>query len=274
MRIAKQLSMADRSTEELPPPKRARGRTAIQDTPVATRSRIPLPEVARRSVEQRLRRAIAPFGTRIQRASIRFEDVNGPRGGVDIRCAIKLVVSGTESIVVEERAASVREAVARVIPRVARAVRRHADRSGKATPRATLAGRKSAAAAPRRSRRKRQPSLLEEGGSIIGKRAGRSEANLEAALERPEKIRRDAYTDTAEPGVSASDRKAGGQFTARRNSRRDDAGMTYALEDSRGKPSRKSTRGSANRQKAATQLSRRVKRNMRSPAARAARAAV
>jgi hypothetical protein len=46
--------------------------------------------------------------------------------------------------------------------------------------------------------------------------------------------------------------------------------MTYALEDSRGQPSRKSTRASGNRTKAATQLTRRVRRRVSSPSARAA----
>lgn len=122
-------------------PKRARGRTAINDTPVTTRSRVQLAAPARRSIEQRLRRALAPFGPRIERASIRFEDLNGPRGGVDLYCAIKIVFSGSDSVIVEERGASVLEAVRRVIPRVGRIVRRHVDASGKKTPRATRARR-------------------------------------------------------------------------------------------------------------------------------------
>ncbi len=109
--------------------------------------------------------------------------------------------------------------------------------------------------------------------SLIGRRVGQGAANLERALERPEKQRRDTPVDTALPGVSATDRKAGGGSTARRNSKRNTARATSALEDSaRDRPSRKSTRKSANRAKPDSNLTRRQLRKIRSPSARAARA--
>jgi hypothetical protein len=249
-------------------PKRSRGRTAIDETPVTTRSRVPLALEDRRRIEARLRRALAPFGTRIERATIRFEDVNGPRQGVGMRCAIKVVFSGSDSIIVAEQATSVLATATLAIPRVARSVRRHVDQSGVKTPRAT----RRRSPAPRRASTSEQeaPQVPDE-GSLIGKRVGRGQANLAAALERPEKLRRDALVDTAQPGVSATDRKAGGGITARRNSKRNNSGMTSALEDSRSTPSRKSTRGGTNRAKAATQLTRRAQRKVRSPQARAER---
>lgn len=247
-------------------PKRTRGRTAIEETPVTTRSRVPLPVEDRRRIEARLRRALAPFGTRIERATIRFEDVNGPRHGLGMRCAIKVVFSGSDSIIVAEQATNVLETATLAIPRVARSVRRHVDQSGAKTPRATR--RRSP---PRASASEQVVEPLPDEGSLIGKRVGRGRANLAAALERPEKLRRDALVDTAQPGVSATDRKAGGGITARRNSKQNTAGMTSALEDSRSKPSRKSTRGGTNRTKAATQLTRRAQRKLRSPQARAER---
>lgn len=262
--------MANQDIPALTLPKRARGRTAIDATPIVTRSRVSLPAVTRRSIEERLRGTLAPFGPRIERASIRFEDLNGPRGGVDIHCTIKVVLSGSESIIIEQRAPDVLDASRRALSRVARTVRQYADRRGGKTPRATTAPRRAARkAAPRPA----LPKAARGTGSIIGKRAGRGSASLAAALERPEKLRRDAYVDTAEAGVSETERKAGGTFSARRNSKLETSGMTYALEDSRGKPSRKSTRGSAGRSKAATQLTRRAQRKVRSPQARAAKAA-
>jgi hypothetical protein len=261
--------MTHQDTRATTLPKRARGRTAIEETPIVTRSRVSLSAVERRSIEERLRRALAPFGTRIERASIRFEDLNGPRGGVDIHCTIKVVFSGSDSIIIEQRAADVVDVVRRAMPRVARNVRSYADRSGRKTPRATAGLRR--AATPKSAPARAQPSAAQDTGSIIGKRAGRGKASLALALERPEKLRRDAYVDTAEPGVNETDRKAGGQLSARRNSKLDTSGMTSALEDSRGKPSRKSTRGSTQRSKAATQLTRRALRKVRSPQARAAK---
>jgi len=247
-------------------PKRSRGRTDIQDTPITTRSRVPLAVDDRRSFEDRLRRALAPFGPRIERASIRFEDVNGLRQGVGMRCAIKVVLSGNDSIIVEECATSVQQTILRAIPRLARAVRNHASRHGR-TPPATHKRRTARAALA-------QPAASTgstDAGSLIGRRVGQGKANLSAALERPEKLRRDALVDTAQPGVSATDRKAGGTSTARRNSKQNTSGMTSALEDSRTKPSRKSTRGGTNRSKAATQLTRRAQRKVRSPQARASK---
>jgi hypothetical protein len=249
-------------------PKRSRGRTSIDDTPITTRSRVPLAEEDRRGIEARLKRALAPFGPRIERATIRFEDVNGPRHGVGMRCSIKVVFSGSDSIIVEERATNVLETARLAIPRVARSVRRYAGQSGFKTPRPTH--RRSAAP---RAASAGEPAAAEpfDPGSLIGKRVGRGKANLAAALERPEKLRRDALVDTAQPGVSATDRKAGGGSTARRNSKQSNSGMTSALEDSRSKPSRKSTRGGTNRTKGATQLTRRAQRKVRSPQARAER---
>jgi hypothetical protein len=253
-------------------PKRARGRTTIGDTPVSTRSRVPLQEAARRSIEQRLRRVLAPFGPRIERASIRFEDLNGPRGGEDLRCAIKVVFSGSDSVIVEERGAGVLEVVRRVIPRVGRIVRRHVDASGRKTPRATRASLSARRGRPLEA--PKQDVEADSGtldGGLIGKRIARRSRGLPRALERPEKARRDALVDTAARATSETDRKAGGARTARRNSKQNTSGMTYALEDSLWQPTRKSTRGSGNRIKAATQLSRRAQRKVSSPSARATR---
>lgn len=68
---------------------------------------------------------------------------------------------------------------------------------------------------------------------------------------QPPKPRRDVPVDTSKPGVSATDRKAGGGRTASRNfSKHGEKRAVYALEDSAtGKPSRKSTRKAANRMK-------------------------
>jgi hypothetical protein len=64
----------------------------------------------------------------------------------------------------------------------------------------------------------------------------------------------DNVIDTADPGVSASERRAGGGATARRNVKASPrkSKQTAALEDSRTKPSRKSTRGTATRTKQGT----------------------
>ena len=198
-------------------PKRAHGRTLIADTPILTHTRISLSEVTRTSIEERLRRALAPFGTRISRAAIRLEDLNGPRGGVDLCCSVEVLFDGGDRVRIEQRAAEVLEAVRRIIPRVARTVRQHVDRSGHRTPRPT--------------QRPPQPTA-------------------------------------ASAGTPSARKTPRSQHDGRQN----DSGMTYALEDSQGKPSRKSTRASSNHIKAATQLTRRIRRKLQAPQTRASAA--
>lgn len=90
--------------------------------------------------------------------------------------------------------------------------------------------------------------------------------------KKPKPPRRDVPVDTAKPGVSATDRKAGGDSTAARN--RSDAAArkaAHALEDAKERPSRKSTRGASNRQKPDSNLKRRQTRRTSSPSERAKR---
>ena len=112
--------------------------------------------------------------------------------------------------------------------------------------------------------------VASDAGSVIGRRVGRGAVNLAAALDRPEKRRRDNPVDTSQPGVSATDRKAGYGSTARRNTMARTTKATATLEDSRqDRPSRKSTRKSANRTKSATSIQKRVVSKARSASARA-----
>jgi hypothetical protein len=232
-------------------------------------SRVRIDDKTREQVRARLTRKLAKHAGHIGRVSLRLDDLNGPRGGVDIVCKIKVVLPGLPSIVVEERAADVRDAAVRAGDGVERAVRRAVARAGRsARERARASG---TAAGPQASGRAAQ---RDDEGSLIGRRVGRSAAQLERALARPEKQRGDAYVDTAAPGASASDRKAGYGATAARNTKRNDAGMTAALEDSRTKPSRKSTRKSANRTRSATALEHKASEQSRTPKRQATRARV
>jgi ribosome-associated translation inhibitor RaiA len=67
---------------------------------------------------------LGKFARSIERTTVRFEDVNGPRGGIDSVCRIKVVVSGMASVLVEETAGSAREAFDRALDRAERSVRR------------------------------------------------------------------------------------------------------------------------------------------------------
>ncbi|WP_157068949.1 hypothetical protein [Sandaracinus amylolyticus] len=119
---------------------------------------------------------------------------------------------------------------------------------------------------------KKAANAAPPGGALIGRRVGRSSKDLGDALKRPEKVHGNYPVDTSKKGVSATDKKAGGESTARRNSRKNAASARYALEDSKSTPSRKSTRRSANSQKPDNQLKNRQTRASTSPEANARRA--
>lgn len=126
--------------------KKQRGKTLPDATPVNVRTSngVPINEQLHQHVLTRLGRQLGPFALRIERASVRFEDVNGPRKGVDIVCRIKVVLSGLPSVVAEERAASPAEAFDLCADVLQGVVRRTLDRSS------DRAGKRSGASTVRR----------------------------------------------------------------------------------------------------------------------------
>jgi ribosome-associated translation inhibitor RaiA len=229
--------------------------------PVAIRTKLDLTDAFADRVRTRLIRQLGHAATLIERGTVRFEDINGPRGGIDSVCRIKLVFSGRPSIQVEQRAATPELAFAQTIPSLVRTVERMREKHGLA------AGRRSNG----RGKRALPPEAI-EAGELIGRRRGRGGDAMARALARPEKQRRDAYVDTAQPGVSASDRRAGGGHSARRNTKARTDRATATLEDSRSRPSRKSTRRSANRGKPSQGKERTAVAKSVTPTARARRA--
>jgi hypothetical protein len=212
-----------------------------------------------------LERGLAKHASFVERVTVRFSDVNGPRGGVDTVCSVKVVLRSLPTVVAEDRAVDRATAFAGAVRKCTTAVKRTIERSGRSAAR----GKRGA------SIRRSIASSAPQQDSLIGRREGRGPLNLERALDRPEKRRRDYPVDTSLPGVSATDRRAGASSTARRNSKRNTAGMTATLEDSaQNRPSRKSTRRSANRIKSAGPLTQRQIQRTRSAKSRATRASV
>jgi hypothetical protein len=248
-----------------------RGRTRASDTPLDVHMHgAALPEALAAYMRGKLGMRLGPFALQIERVTARFEDLNGPRGGVDTECRIQIAMVARPNLVVTERAVDARRAFDGACRSAARAVKHSLDRAGYSVGRGThgQAGR-TVDVEIARSEQNAPPTE----GSLIGRRVGRARANLARAAARPEKARRDAHVDTAQPGVSATQRRAGGGSTARRNTKMRTPRAAAALEDSaQPRPSRVSTRKSASGARSGQRLALRAQRDANSPKARAAAA--
>jgi hypothetical protein len=107
------------------PVKRTAGRTVARLTPANIRVEgVRLDDDDSTYIRRRLGEKLGKYARRLERVTVRMRDINGPRGGVDIQCRIKLVLSGLPSVVVEERAERLRPALTRALAGAERAVRR------------------------------------------------------------------------------------------------------------------------------------------------------
>lgn len=111
--------------------KRHAGRTSSAEVPVYIRAAGTQLEPGHRDyIRRKLGRKLGKFTMSIERASVRIEDINGPRGGVDKRCRIKVVLSGLPSVMAEESRDTVPAAVDAALVTVERAVRGPVRRRG------------------------------------------------------------------------------------------------------------------------------------------------
>lgn len=221
----------------------------------------------REIIRVRLQRKLGKFAHHVSRVTARFRDLNGPRGGRDVQCALKAVIDGAPSIVVTEVAMAPREAFDDAAKQLERAVRKDLGKRGWSAPKAA-----SKPARKTQVGRARDRIVPPPGGELVGRRVGQAGLNVEVAAARPEKFRGDALVDTAAPGVSATDRRAGGGSTATRNTQLNPRTAVAALEDSAtGAPSRKSSRKSAQRSKRDDPQRLTVGRKVASPGFRAAK---
>ena len=116
--------------DRLPRPvKRTAGRTGAPQVPANIRvAGVGLDQEDRAYIRQRLGAKLGKYAKSIERVSVRVRDVNGPRGGVDQLCRIKVVLSGLPSVVMEHQAASLQPALTGALNGAERAVRRTVQR--------------------------------------------------------------------------------------------------------------------------------------------------
>lgn len=213
-------------------------------------------------IEERITRHLGKYASRIERIDVRFDDVNGPKGGLDRCCMVHVVLSALPPVVAEMRAASDREAFDLAAGRAERATQRSMQKHGVSTNH------------KRRQRVQQAPEVagdgLEgapqaapaDGDGAPRVRDSRRRAQLNAAHTRLARM----------PDASDGDGHDRAAHTATRNVKRDAAGMVHALEDSTtGRPSRKSTRGGANHVKPDNPLTLRTKSSVHAPQQQARR---
>jgi putative sigma-54 modulation protein len=87
-----------------------------------------LGSIERDYIRRKLGRKLGKYASSIERASVRIDDVNGPRGGVDQSCRIKIVLRGLPSLVFEGRNESLNAAVDMALSGAERAARRTLER--------------------------------------------------------------------------------------------------------------------------------------------------
>ncbi len=105
--------------------KRKSGRRDAQPVPAHIRVLgAELSKDQRASIRQKLDRKLAKFAGSIERVSVRVKDVNGPRGGVDQVCRIKVVLSNLPSVMFEAQDATLDVAIGNALVGTERAVRR------------------------------------------------------------------------------------------------------------------------------------------------------
>jgi putative sigma-54 modulation protein len=79
-------------------------------------------------VERRMGFALGRFAAHISRVTIRLEDLNGPRGGLDQQCRIDVALIRSGRLIVRDTGKDIETAVSRAADRVAHRVRTALDR--------------------------------------------------------------------------------------------------------------------------------------------------
>ena len=77
----------------------------------------------RQAVERRLRYALGRFGDRIVSTKVLLNDVNGPKGGVDIQCVIESKLARGGSVAAEVTDVDIELATSRAVERLGRRIR-------------------------------------------------------------------------------------------------------------------------------------------------------
>jgi len=126
------------------------GKTDVAHTPLAVRtSGVSASKELSALARTKLGAKLGKYAPLIERVTVRFTDLNGPRGGIDTSCQVKVVLSGLDSIVFEARAGEANEALSLAVRGTERAVRRGLGRAGYSAHSQTAAPSNGASEPPR-----------------------------------------------------------------------------------------------------------------------------
>jgi putative sigma-54 modulation protein len=89
---------------------------------------IPISQQLRVHIERRLCFALERFAMRIGTVRVSVGDLNGPRGGVDKRCRVAIVLMPSTTIVMEDRDSNIYVAIDRVADKAGRYIGRRLKR--------------------------------------------------------------------------------------------------------------------------------------------------
>lgn len=81
------------------------------------------------AARRRLHFALSRFAPRIDHVTLTVEDQNGPRGGIDKACRLRIGLRNLNEVVVQDQDAEVGVCIGRVAQRAARTVRRTIERA-------------------------------------------------------------------------------------------------------------------------------------------------
>ena len=87
-----------------------------------------LTDALRNHAQRRMRFALTRGDEHIQRVVMRLSDINGPRGGLDKRCHLQVVLAGLPHVVVEDSETDLYVAIDRATDRAGRTLVRRIGR--------------------------------------------------------------------------------------------------------------------------------------------------
>lgn len=90
--------------------------------------RLEVTDPLRTYAEQRLATALGRIAGRVRSVAVRLINVNGPRGGEDKHCRVRVLLATGDAIVIEDRHADAYAAIDRTAGRVKRVVLEHVRR--------------------------------------------------------------------------------------------------------------------------------------------------